>query len=73
MEYVLVATTRGDELIRSTQKVIATSDKRGHLEKLKQERAEEREKWLAANASAVPWWQECSIISDEQIVEVEKV
>ena len=69
--FVLISTTRGDELIRSEKKVVATSANREHLEKLKDERAKERTEWLSKNS--LPWWVECSVISDEEIQEVEAV
>lgn len=71
MSYVLVAYTRGDDLIRPKQYNIATADDRWILERLRDERAKEREAYLATHS--VPWWQQGDVISREEIQEVQKV
>jgi hypothetical protein len=69
--FVLIATTAGGELIRSSQKVIAESANRETLENLRLSRAKERKAYLATHS--LPWWVMESVISSEEIQEVESV
>ncbi len=68
MAFVLIATSRGDELFPPTKKVIAVSEFRGVLEKMRVERAAERESWL--DTHSVSRYQKCVIIAKEEIEEV---
>lgn len=71
-EYVLIASSTGDELIPSKDTVVATSDCREDLEKLKAKRLKERTEWLATHE--LPYWtMEGVIIASERIEEVPKV
>ena len=49
MSFVLVSTTRGDDLIAPERKVVATSDNRAALEAEKDRRSKERSDWLQKN------------------------
>lgn len=71
MSFVLVSTTRGDELIPSAQSIVAESDDRAKLETLRTQRAKEREDYLKAHF--MPWWMEAGIIATEEIQEVPSV
>ncbi len=68
MSFVLVSTTRGDDLIAPERKVVATSDDRETLESERDRRSKERSDWLEKND--LPWWSQASIISSETIEEV---
>ena len=71
MAFALTSRTRGDELIASQESVVATSDNRESLEKLRGERAKERAEYLAQNP--LPWWARACIIDEEEVVEVPAV
>ncbi len=68
MAFVLIATTRGDELTSSVKTVIAVSESKGALEEMRLRRAAIRESWL--DTHSVYWFQQCSIIAQEEIEEV---
>lgn len=68
MAYVLVATSRGDDLFGATKTVVMVSLNKEKLEKLILTRAEERNEWLSKNV--VPYGAECSITEKEEVVEV---
>jgi hypothetical protein len=69
--FVLISTTRGDELIRPSQNVVADSGSREKLEILRDARAKERAEYLAVNP--LPWWVEAGIISSEEIKEIDSI
>ncbi len=69
--FVLIGTTRGDELIHSRQVVIAASVHKDRLTALSEARAKERQAYLANHE--VPWWSEEAIYEKEEIQEVESV
>ncbi len=68
MAYVLIATSTGDELIPAKDTIVATSDSRKKLEKLKAKRLKERTEWLATHE--LPWWAEECVIAEERIEEI---
>lgn len=69
--FVLVSITRGDDLRGPRQSVVASSKDKEKLEKLRRTRAKERNTYLANNT--LPEWTSGSIISSEEIQEVEVV
>lgn len=68
MGFVLMSQTTGDDLIPSQQSPVATSEIREQLEVLQAQRAKARELWLGSHA--VPDFQQCAVIMNEEIVEV---
>ncbi len=69
--FVLISTTRGDELISSRRDVVADSADRKTLENLRRSRANERKAYLAAHP--LPWWAMAGVIDSEEIQQVESV
>jgi hypothetical protein len=68
--FVLLSVSRGDELIHSEKKVIATSEDRGTLETLKESKEQARDAWLKTNY--LPYWAQAGIL-DYEIAECEMV
>lgn len=68
-QFVLISTTRGDELRDPRRDVIAVSANRETLETMRTVRAKERDEWLTQN----PGYDDGGIISSEEIEEVESV
>lgn len=68
MAFVLIATTKGDDLFPSRDTVVATSKHKHELETLQEARAAERAEYLACHN--VPWWQQEAVIGRERIEEV---
>ena len=71
MSFVLISTTRGDELFPPKTIPVAVSDDRDFLDVFRDQRALEREKWLKDNP--LPWWAECAVVDHEDIIEVPSV
>jgi hypothetical protein len=71
-EFALTATTAGDELISPKTIIVATSQKREHLQMLAAQRKAEREKWTAENPD-FPWWTKAGLIVEEKIEEISLV
>jgi len=69
--YALIAHTRGDDLIHSTQQVVLTSRHRAKVERARTKRQRERTRWLAHHP--LPWWAQANIIVCETIEKVEEV
>lgn len=69
--FVLVSTTRGDDLIAPQKSVTATSESRWDLQTFQDSRSAERAEFLARNV--MPYGVEGMVIASEEIVEVPSV
>lgn len=68
--YILVGTTRGDDLIPSRKVIVAGSHDRALLEKIAVDRAAERKAWLETHQ--VPHFSEGAIYEKEEVIEASR-
>ena len=73
MAFVLMARTRGDDLIPPSTKVVMESPDRDALEALRLKREASRAEWLAKNEQNVPEFQRCGIYAMEWVEEVPEI
>lgn len=69
--FVLISKTRGDDLVSSTQSVIAGGEDKERLKQLLEDRKEKRSKYLAS--TPLPCWAYAGVIENEWIEEVKSI